>query len=98
MNLLVSRIDAEGCTEHWVKVPKCAPRYEVLAVRDSLHNLGGQKWSFPCYHARHFQQIHWNKLLCGMYGFTAKSSLLPSKAQSAPNDSYSAIDLGSLLR
>ena len=28
-----------------------------------------------CYHARHLQQIHWSKLLCGMYGFTAKSSI-----------------------
>ena len=41
----------------------------------SLHILRGQKWSLLSYHARHFQQIHWSKLLCGMYGFTAKSSV-----------------------
>ena len=40
----------------------------------SLHNHRGQKWSCPCYHARHLQQIHWSKPLCGMYGLTAKSS------------------------
>ena len=28
-----------------------------------------------CYHASHLQQIHWSKLLCGMFGLTAKSSV-----------------------
>ena len=28
-----------------------------------------------CYHARHLQQIPLSKLLCGMYGLTAKSSI-----------------------
>ena len=27
------------------------------------------------FHARHLQQIHWSKLVCGMYGLTAKSSI-----------------------
>ena len=27
------------------------------------------------FHTRHLQQIHWSKLLCWMYGFTAKSSI-----------------------
>ena len=30
-----------------------------------------------CYHPRHLQQIHWSKLLCGMYGLMAKSSVAP---------------------
>ena len=47
----------------------------MFLTSNSLHNLRGQKWSCPCYHARHLQQIHWSKLLCGMYGFTAKSSV-----------------------
>ena len=47
----------------------------MFLASNSLHNLRGQKWSCPCYHARHLQQIHWSKLLCGMYGFTAKSSV-----------------------
>ena len=46
----------------------------IFLASNSLHNLG-QKWSCPCYHARHLQQIHWSKLLCGMYGFMAKSSV-----------------------
>ena len=29
-----------------------------MCASNSLHNLGGQKWSCPCYHARHLQQIH----------------------------------------
>ena len=58
-----------GWTEHWVKVPKYASKYDNLAS-NSLLNLRGQKLSCPCYHARHLQQIHWSKLLCGMYGFT----------------------------
>ena len=28
-----------------------------------------------CYLARHLQEIHWSKLVCGMYGLTAKSSI-----------------------
>ena len=28
---------------------------------NSLHNLGGQKNICLCYHARHFQPIHWKK-------------------------------------
>jgi hypothetical protein len=28
-----------------------------------------------CYLARYLQHIHWSKLLCGMYGLTAKSSV-----------------------
>ena len=40
-----------------------------------LHNLWGQKWLFLCHHAIHLQQIHWSKLLCGMHGFTPKSSI-----------------------
>ena len=28
-----------------------------------------------CYHARHMQEIHWSKLLSGMYGLMAKSSV-----------------------
>ena len=47
----------------------------MFLASNSLHNLRGQKWSCPCYHARHLQQIHWSKLLCGMYGLTAKSSV-----------------------
>ena len=53
---LVSRTGAAGWTECWVKVPKCASRYD-----NSLCNLRGQKWTCPCYHARHLQQIHWQK-------------------------------------
>ena len=44
----------------------------MFLTSDSLHNLKGQKWSYPCYHPRHLQQIHCNELLCQMYGFTAK--------------------------
>ena len=59
-------------------------RYMFLASK-SLHNLRGQKWSCLCYHARHLQQIHLNKLFCGMYGFTAKSSVPPSTTMSLIN-------------
>ena len=45
----------------------------MFLASNNLHNLRGQKWSWPCYHARHLQQIHWNKFLCRMYGFMAKS-------------------------
>ena len=47
----------------------------MFLASNRLHNLRGQKWSCPCYHAKHLQQIHWSKLLCGMYGLTAKSSV-----------------------
>ena len=47
----------------------------MFLASNSLNNLRGQKWSCPCYHARHLQQIHWSKLLCGMYGLMAKSSV-----------------------
>ena len=56
---LVSRTGAEGWTESWVKVPMCVQRYDIFGS-SSLHNLGGKKLSCPCYHTRHFQQIHWN--------------------------------------
>ena len=49
--------------------------YMMFMASNSLHNMGGQKLSCPCYHARHLQQIHWTKLFCGMYGFTAKLSV-----------------------
>ena len=42
---------------------------------NSLHNLRGQNWLCLCYQSRYLQQIHWSKLLCGMYGFTAKWSI-----------------------
>ena len=55
---------------------KCqSVRYMMFLASISLHNLRGQKWSCPCYHARHLRQIHWSKLLSGMYGLTAKSSV-----------------------
>ena len=47
----------------------------MVLASNSLQNLRGQKWPCPCYHARHLQQFHWSKLLCGMYSFTAKSSI-----------------------
>ena len=31
----------------------------VFLASNSLHNLRGQKWSCPYYHARHLLQIHW---------------------------------------
>ena len=40
----------------------------MFLASNSLHNLRGQKWSCPCYHARHLQQIHRNKNFCRMYG------------------------------
>ena len=40
----------------------------MFLASNSLQNLGGQKLSCTCYHARHLQQIHWNKLLFWMYG------------------------------
>ena len=64
-----------GWAKRWVKVPWCALRLEVLAS-NSHHNLRGQKLLFLCYHTRHLQQ---NSLLCGMYGFTAKSSVATLK-------------------
>ena len=36
---------------------------------------GGWYFMILCYCASHLQQIHWSKLLCGMYGLTAKSSV-----------------------
>ena len=57
----------------------------MFLASNSLHNLRGQKWSCPCYHARHLQQIQWSKLLCGMYGFTAKLSVPPSTTMSLIN-------------
>ena len=51
-----------------------APEGSFVAS-NSLQNIRGQKWSCPCYLARHLQQIHWSKLLCGMYGLTAKLSV-----------------------
>ena len=47
----------------------------MFLASNSFHNLRGQKQLCPCYHARNLQEIHWNKLLCGMYGFTAKLSV-----------------------
>ena len=55
-------------------LPWCAVRL-VFWDSNSLHNLGGQKQLCLCYHARHLQKIHWSKLLCGIYGFTAKLSI-----------------------
>ena len=45
---------------------KCQSAHQDMSslASNSLHNLGCQKWSCPCYHGRHLQQIHWNKLLC----------------------------------
>ena len=39
----------------------------------------------PSYHTRYLQQIHWSKLLCGMYGFTAKSPVQHSTTMSLIN-------------
>ena len=47
---------------------KVCIRYMMFLASNSLHNLGGQKWSCPCYHARHLQQIHRNKIFCRIYG------------------------------
>ena len=50
---------------------KASPADLVLCVW-----LYGLPWlQIFVYHARHLHQIHWSKLLCGMYGFTAKSSV-----------------------
>ena len=48
----------------------------MFLASNSRHNLRDQKWSCPCYHARHLQQIHWSELLCRMYGLTAKSTFV----------------------
>ena len=32
---------------------------------NSLNNLKDQKWSCPCYHARHLKQIHWINFCVG---------------------------------
>ena len=63
-----------GGAKRWVKVPWCELRLMFLAS-NSLLNLRGQNYLCLCYHARHLQQIHWSKLLCGIYGFMAKSSV-----------------------
>ena len=47
----------------------------MFLASNSLHNLRGQKWSCPYHHPRHLQQTYWSKLLCGMYGLTAKSDV-----------------------
>ena len=47
----------------------------MFFASSSLHNLGGQKWPCPCYHARHLHQSHWSKLLCGIYGQIVCSSV-----------------------
>ena len=40
---------------------KSVGRDMMFLASNSLHNPRGQKWSCPCYHARHLQQIHRNK-------------------------------------
>ena len=61
-------------------------KYEKLRVRvnqlkklknDLRFCFEAKGWFFLilCYHARHLQQIHWSKLLCGMFGLTVKSSI-----------------------
>ena len=40
----------------------------MCMASNSLYNLRGQKLSCPCYHSRHLQKIHKNKMFCRMYG------------------------------
>ena len=41
-------------------------RQDIICLAcNSLHNLGGQKWSW--YYLRHLQQVHRNKNFCRMY-------------------------------
>ena len=53
------------------------PKFFIFKTKKRTHFLPEVRgWFFIlCYHARHLQQIYWSKLLCGMYGFTAKSSI-----------------------
>ena len=51
----------------------------MFLASNSLHNLGGQKWSCPCYQTRHLQQIHWNKIFCRMYGLGVMLTMATSK-------------------
>jgi hypothetical protein len=54
------------------------PKFIIFKTKKQLHFSLRFKANFfmiLCYHARHLLQIHWSKLLCGMYGFMAKSSV-----------------------
>ena len=53
--LFVSRTGTVGWTERWV--PKCGLAITFLPS-NSLHNLGGQKWSCPCYNTNNFEHFH----------------------------------------
>jgi hypothetical protein len=47
----------------------------VFLASNSLYNLGGQKRSCPCYNPKNFEQIHWRKLFCRMYGLAVILSI-----------------------
>ena len=47
----------------------------VFLASNSLHNLGSQNLSCPCYHPKNFEQIHWSKLFCKMYGLPVMLSI-----------------------
>ena len=48
---------------------------KVFLASNSLHNHGGQKLLCQCYNRNNFEQIHWNKLFCGMYGLAVMLSI-----------------------
>ena len=53
---------------------ECALAIAFLAS-NSLHNHGGQKLSCPSYNTKNFEQIHCNKLFCGMFGLAMMPSI-----------------------
>ena len=74
--------DFWGCWTTFVKnvFSKNLLLYAFLAFRgeclasNSLHNLIVKKWSCPCYKPKNFEQIHWSKLFCRMFGLALTTS------------------------
>ena len=47
----------------------------AFLASNSLHNHGCQKLTCPCYNTKNFEQFHWNKLFCGIYGLAVMLSI-----------------------
>ena len=54
------------------------PKFLIFKTKKRPHffsEAGGWFFLILCYHARHLQQIHWNKLLFWMYGLAVIASV-----------------------